>query len=203
MQNITEMIQNGQQFFSGLNKKQQQMLILLLILVVAGALSYLNFLLRPQIVGLMTNNSKIHKLEADVKNIECDAAKIGKLKNEIGKSKDKIDKCENMLPVEQEIPSLLENLSSMAKASGIKIVAITPAIVREEKAEKDRIYQEIPIMINARSGYHELGRFLSGLENSNRFMKVADINIKSNGTNQRQHDVELRILTYTLLKANK
>ncbi|MCX5680091.1 MAG: type 4a pilus biogenesis protein PilO, partial [Candidatus Omnitrophica bacterium] len=59
--------------------------------------------------------------------------------------------------------------------------------------------EEIPILINARSGYHELGKLLSNMENADRFMKVSDIQIKSNSQLPRKHEVEILVLTYVLL----
>jgi Tfp pilus assembly protein PilO len=100
----------------------------------------------------------------------------------------------------------LENLSEMAKDSNIKIVGIVPAIsyFKDDKsANKSQIYREIPILITAKSGYHELGHFLNNLENADRFMKVADIDIKSNKTSPKKHDVELMVCTYILLPENK
>jgi Tfp pilus assembly protein PilO len=59
----------------------------------------------------------------------------------------------------------------------------------------------MPIAVNARAGFHELGKFFSAIENSGRFMKVADISIKSNKASPKKHDVELVVVTYTLPEA--
>ena len=69
--------------------------------------------------------------------------------------------------------------------------------LRDQK--KAKAYQEIPIMISARSGYHELGSFISKLENADRFMEVSDIKLKANSANFRKHNVELIVSTYLLV----
>ena len=89
----------------------------------------------------------------------------------------------------------------MAKRSDVKILGITPLASKQEAPASERAYQEIPILMNARSGYHELGKFLSDLENAGRFMKVVDIKIKENLSTPKKHDVELLILTYVLLES--
>ena len=124
---------------------------------------------------------------------------IDGLKKQVAQYQDKIQRYEGMLPAEQEIPKLLEDLSQMAKESNVKIVGLTPLQSKQGSQGPDEIYQEIPIRISARSGYHELGKFLSNLENSDRFMKVADIKIKENKATPKKHDVELLVLTYVLL----
>ena len=48
--------------------------------------------------------------------------------------------------------------------------------------------------------YPSLRKFLSSMENSDRFMKVADIQIKSNAQSPKKHDVEILVLTYVLLR---
>jgi len=161
---------------------------------------YLNFLVKPQIMNLLSITAKIHSIDMDLKNAMSDIAKIDKFKEEIEKSRGKIDSYEKMLPVEQEIPTLLQYLSNMAKSSKIKILGITPVMQKEEKPDPNRIYQEIPILISFKSGYYELVEFLKKLENSDRFMKVADISIRGSTGASNKHDVELLVLTYILLK---
>ena len=99
---------------------------------------------------------------------------------------------------QQEIPSLLENLSKMAKNANITIVSITPVTSNSQKEAKSQVYEEIPILITAKSGYHELGHFLSNLENGDRFMKIINISVKTNTTAPKKHDVELMVHTYVL-----
>ncbi|MDD5428100.1 MAG: type 4a pilus biogenesis protein PilO [Candidatus Omnitrophica bacterium] len=168
----------------------------------AGAVvlyAYLNFLLFPQVSRVARAFGKAGKLAAELKNTERDVSGIGGLKKQVAVYRDKIDSYESILPAEQEIPKLLEGLSEMAKKANVKIVAITPIQTKQEP-QANQAYQEMPILINARSGYHELGRFLNSLENTDRFMKVVDISIKENKATPKKHDVEILVLTYMLLE---
>jgi Tfp pilus assembly protein PilO len=76
-----------------------------------------------------------------------------------------------------------------------------PIVGKEDKVKKSGFYKEQPILINAKCGFHELGKFLSKMENADRFMKVSDINIKSVAQSPKKHDVELLIVTYTLARS--
>lgn len=182
-------------------KNKTQMMVFALLVVVIIAVLFINFLLIPQVARLTDVFSKMGKMRSDLKSATDDIAKIEKFHKDIDSYKGKVERYEKMLPAEQEIPTLLENLSEMAKSSNIKILGITPAVQNmDQKAQKNGIYQEIPILISAKSGYHELGLFLSNLENSDRFMKVVDIEIKANKTSPKKHDIELIVLTYILLK---
>ncbi len=180
--------------------KNSRQVALIALLISAGALYiYVNFLLLPQIYGAVKTCDKANKISGDVKGAERNIAEIDDLQKQAALYRGRIEEYERMLPAEQEIPKLLEDLSNMAKESNVKIVGITPLQSKEVSQAPDAIYQDIPILISARSGYHELGKFLSNLESSGRFMKVVDIKIKENKATPKRHDVECLVLTYVLL----
>jgi len=183
-----------------LKDKKTQVVILAGLLAILGVVLYFSFILKPQIVRVAESVSAAGSIDADLKEAGKNIANIPAFKKNIVAYEEKVDRYEKMLPVEQEIPSLLENLSNIARSSNIKIVGIIPVTVKEDKPKKAQVYQEIPILINAKSGYHELGKFLSSMENSDRFMKVADIQIKSNAQSPKKHEVEVLVLTYILLR---
>lgn len=188
-----------------IKNKTQLMLAIALVSIIALFL-FINFLLLPQVMKVADIFGKIGKTNSELKMSVGEIAAIPGLKKKIDMFKGKVDSYEKMLPIEREIPSLLENLSSMAKRSRVKIVGIMPIAdqaSKQDTVKKDRIYQEIPILISAKSGYHELGMFLSDLESSDRFMKVVDISIKASKNTPSKHDIEMIVCTYILLKGNK
>lgn len=181
------------------NPKHQTIILAALIAILAVIL-YFTILLQSQVMRVVGVVIKNHKMKVELKSMESEIANIDRYKKEIDAYKDKVERYERMLPVEQEVPNLLENLSGMARGSGVKIVGITPVSTSEGKMREGNIYQEIPVLISAKSGYHELGNFMDKLEDSDRFMKVADIAINANKGAPRKHDLEVLILTYVLLK---
>lgn len=183
-----------------LKDKKTQLMILAGLVSVLVVILYVSFILMPQMERVFTAVGQASKAGSDIKDAQMNIANISKFKTNIAAYEEKIDRYEKMLPTEQEIPALLENLSDMARNSSIKIVGIMPVITKEDKAKKAYVYQERPILINAKSGYHELGKFLSNMEKADRFMKVSEIQIKANGQSPKKHDVEIMVLTYTLMK---
>jgi len=194
--------------FKSIDFKSKQIQILLLIVLISfmASAAYLYFVFVPQAVSVFTLFGNVGKIKSELKSARGVIKGFESLKNNLKESGQKVESYEKKLPAEQEIPTLLENLSNMAKESDIKIVGIVPAMsyFKDDKyVNKSLIYREIPILITAKSGYHELGRFLTSLENADRFMKVADINIKANKASPKKHDVELMVCTYVLLLENK
>jgi len=189
-----------------LKSKQTQTLLLIAFTVLVAAILYLYFAFVPQVVRVFKLTVNTGKISSELKSARIMIKDFDGFKNDLEECSQKVESYEKKLPAEQEIPALLENLSDMAKDSNIKIVSIVPAMpyLKDGKTgKKSLIYREIPILITAKSSYHELGHFLNNLENADRFMKVVDIDIKANKANPKKHDVELMICTYILLPENK
>ncbi len=204
--NILDDLKNFDLKNMDLKNKQTQILLLIVLVSFMAAAAYLYFVFVPQAVSVFKLSGNVGKMKSELKSARLVIAGTDKLENDLQEHSEKVESYEKKLPAEQEIPTLLENLSKMAKDSDIKIVGIVPAMssFKDNKPVRNSlIYREIPILITAKSGYHELGHFLDNLENADRFMKVADISIKANKTSPKKHDVELMICTYILLLGNK
>ncbi len=180
-------------------KDPKQMTIAAVLVGVCLAGLYIKFLLLPQMRFVARSSADLKKAAAAAGALERDISETGGLKKQVAMFRDKIASRERMLPAEQEIPKLLEDLSNMAKKENVKIIGITPLKPNQE-LKPDQTYREIPILINAKSGYHELGKFISDIENADRFMKVVDINIKQDAAAPKKHDVQLMVFTYQLLE---
>ena len=185
-----------------LKRPETQVLLLTVLISLIVAILYIYLVFIPQFVRVFALSGNIEKMRLELKSARYTVADTDKLKNILKENSEKIESSEKKLPAEQEIPTLLEDLSNMARDSRIKILSIVPAMSYfdgDKSGNKSQIYREIPILITARSGYHQLGHFLNGLENADRFMKVVDIGIKADKASPKEHDVELMVCTYILL----
>ena len=183
-----------------LKKDQKKMVIIAALVTITALFAYFRLLFVPQVSGLFNTVAKVNKLKTELKNAEADIAKMGAMRIAIASYDEKIGRYGDLLPTETGIPTLLGSLSEMARSSGMKIVSIVPVEDKGNKTQQGQAYQTIPIMMNTRAGYHELGKFFSTLEDSERFIKIADIRIKSTAASPKKHDVELLVLTYILLE---
>ncbi|MFH1190557.1 MAG: type 4a pilus biogenesis protein PilO [Candidatus Omnitrophota bacterium] len=178
-------------------KNPKQMVIVISSAVLLVLVVDLLLILQPQVARVSAVRSELGKVTADVKTALSDIARIDAMKQAVEAYNEKIIKYEKTLPTEEGIPGLLERLSEMAKNANMRIAGIMPI---ERKEPEAGVYKEIPIMITAKAGYHELGRFLSGLENSDRFMKVTDMEIKADKMFPKKHNVDILVVTYVLLE---
>jgi type IV pilus assembly protein PilO len=181
-----------------LKDTKTQTVILMILLGAIAAVLYIFYIFLPQVTGDINIIGKTIVMRRDMREARSLMAEKDTLKKKAQDYNEKIEVYEKKLPAQQEIPRLLEDLSKMARNANITIIGITPVILKGQKEKKVQVYQEIPILITAKSSYHEFGHFLSNLENGDRFIKVVDISIKANATAPKKHDVELMVYTYVL-----
>lgn len=178
--------------------KKTQTTILMVSLGVVVFILYISYIFLPQVANDINMIGKTIGIIGDLKEARSLIAQRDELKKKAELYNEKIELYEKKLPAQQEIPSFLENLSKMARSANITIIGIMPVTLKPQKEIKYQVYQEMPILISAKSGYHELGRFLNNLEDGGRFIKVVDINIKADTATPKKQDVELMVYTYVL-----
>ena len=136
-------------------------------------------------------NDQITLVNARVNNLDKRTELLTELKQELAGYSEG-------LPHEKDIPVFLEDLSSMAKASRIKILGITPSELRtvETGGKSNMYYKEMLIVITAKSGYHQLGQFISNLEHGKRFITIEGLQVQYDRMFPRMHTVKIELKTY-------
>ena len=77
------------------------------------------------------------------------------------------------LPNATELPGLLTDISSLGKKSGLEIRAFDPG----QKVSKG-FYAEVPIKLEFRGSYHDLGRFFDRLSRLSRIVNITELRMK-------------------------
>lgn len=114
---------------------------------------------KDQLVG------KVTEAEAASKNKE-------RHENELKDAEQKFEEMSVILPKDQEIPSLLRNISDLGKRAGLDFVEFKPG----NESPKD-FYAEIPISISIKGPYHNVGYFLGEVSGLDRLVTVDNINM--------------------------
>jgi type IV pilus assembly protein PilO len=78
----------------------------------------------------------------------------------------------SQLPSDTEVPGLLEDITNKGMLNGMEFdsIALQNEVARE-------FYIELPIQIEARGSYHDLGAFISGMAGLPRIVTLHDFNI--------------------------
>ncbi len=182
--------------------KKNEILALTALIGAIILVGYFLLFLNPMLSKLSDLSRKVSKLQSDLNIADLSIGGMPKLEKEIMELKSKAMDYINKLPKEEELPALLENLSTMAQNTDIKITKISPIkdteAATDPKTAKSIIYQEKGISINAQCGYHQLGTFISEMEDAERFMEIFDITVESVKTTPKRHNVQLIVKTFIL-----
>jgi len=126
-------------------------------------------------------SKEITKLEKQQTQLQTQIAKLEKTSKEIDKHREemvtteaKFNAASVLLPQQQEIPSLLTNISGLGTESGLDFVTFQP----QGERRKD-FYAEIPVTIQVTGPYHNVGLFLYKISKLNRIVTVSNISMGS------------------------
>ena len=182
--------------------KEKNRVLVLFILVIAIILAaYFYFFLKPEIGALRKVLTKVAGLNKNIKEVDKLIDNIDSFKTRIADLKEKVGQYETRLPTKKEISSILNHLSALASQEDIKITGIKELeTIKGEMQEGEQAYSGVPIEIDMKSGYHQLGKFISQIENSDRLMKIDDLEIKSTSENLTEHNVKLIVSSFVLVK---
>jgi Tfp pilus assembly protein PilO len=164
------------------------------------AVFYLGLFVRPTMKRFFRLLPEASQLKAKIIKVEKDWENIEALKGRVSQSHEKIGTYERKLPVEKEVPAVLEFLSQAARKMDVRITEIKPVDQDKDEPGIHSLYYRIPILLKAECGYHQLGRFLNKLESADRFVKIDDIKITTNPAQPAIHDVKLVVVTYVMEK---
>ncbi len=168
-----------------------------LIILVAGlavAAVYGSIFIVPKVVELPKVSREINDLNRKIDLVGDRVRRLDSMKQKLNDLKGEMEGYAKGLPKEKEIPEFLEELSSIAKVSGIKILSITPSAL--SGAQGGGHYKEMPINISAKCGYHQLGQFISEIELSKRFITVGDLQIRQDENTPSKHLVNIVLIAY-------
>lgn len=164
-------------------------------------LDYL-ILLRPQLVILGQIKRQINALSADLKSTKEGIASIDQLKKQRAFLQSRIGTVGERITPEGEIPVVLENISKIAKQTNLKITQIKPSRESEKMIATSPVgvIYELPILVEGRCGYHQLGSFVNKLEGSKIFMDLAGMEMVPSPDDALHHNIKLVVKTYIVEK---
>ena len=172
------------------------------VLILIFILDYF-LVMGPQLNTLRALNPKISALSSDIKTAKEGMAKINQYRQDIAKLNEKQEKANRRVITKEEVNWVLDSISRIAIDERVKIDQIMPLKGSETVllSNKEGKYYSFPIMVNARCGYHELGKFLNKIEHGDVFLSVNDLNFAASGDGTDRHIAKLTFKTVVFEKA--
>jgi type IV pilus assembly protein PilO len=191
-------------------KSQRDQAMLLVGIIAIGLVgAYWNFVYKPKADELTIQQERVDTLE--VRNarakVEMASGSIDKLKAEADAFARDLEVMRQLVPTSNEVPALLEQVSTAARRVGLDLATVQPEPVIEGDQFDTYTYK-----ISVTGGYHAIARFLSNVGSLTRIVApmnltlAAATNPKATAVQRRAEgasalDTKLEIQTYVVRTA--
>ncbi|PHR27560.1 MAG: pilus assembly protein PilO [Desulfotalea sp.] len=143
--------------------------ILLLPVVIFYVLFY-----QPKDTEITTLQNQTVQLKHQVQMAKSRAANKDQFELELAEAKKMFEETALLLPREKEIPKLLKDISALGRNAGLDFLSFKPL----SDITKD-FYTELPVSINVRGPYHNMGFFFDQVSKLERIVSVTNIKMSS------------------------
>ncbi len=150
------------------------------ILVVVLLVDYFG-IMQFQVGALRKLNTAIHQFKTETKAIRDGEKRISQYQAEAKRLDKKLETIDRMIKGKGDIPDILEDISRIANGNRVRIEQIVPDTVLASPVLKDAdgAYYLLPIVVEAKAGYHEFGRFMNQLEGEGVLADLAALEMTS------------------------
>ena len=162
------------------------------------AVLYLTFLIVPKFSDLQKLSREVGDLNDKITLVNTRVKKLDEATKKLKALREEEALYAKQLPAQKEIPAFLEGLAQTADKSSVKILSVTPHEMTgvDKRGKEKQYYCEMPVIVTAKSGYHQLGEFINDIEKGKRFMTVEDLRITYDPAVPRGHNIKLVLETY-------
>jgi type IV pilus assembly protein PilO len=183
--------------------KREQGLVAAMVMAVALAGAYGYFLYMPKRVQLAAIEQHVEAL--DKKNMQAKAdlanGSVEKLKQQSAEYQASLKSLQQLVPTANEVPALLENVSTAARRVGLDLASVEPmpVLVGEQ-------FDTYRYKVSVRGGYHALAGFLTNVGSLNRIVAPVALDVKQQNAADRKKarpkegestlDTDFQIQTY-------
>jgi len=144
-----------------------------LIALIPLIIFYFSFYRSNQQKAMNLTNQK-STLVLEIRKVKARASNLAQFEEELAKAEELFFKTSVLLPKEKEIPKLLRDISALGRNAGLDFLTFTP----QADNPKD-FYAEIPVTINVRGPYHNMGFFFDQVSKLERIVTVANVRMSS------------------------
>lgn len=161
---------------------------LLLFSAIVGAGIY--FLIVDKHTAVEREVRKESELKQQFESKAFQVANLAALRKQMADVEERFAELLKQLPTDKEVPGLLEDITAIGKSAGLDIDSI--ALQAERKAQ---FYVELPISIQVRGTYHQMGEFVSGVAAIKRIVTLHDYALTPSG-NQLTMNISAKTYRY-------
>ena len=168
---------------------------------------YITAIVRPLMREGGQLGQQLREAREQLKLLEAATANEDALREQYHQLEQNVLSLRKLLPSEEELPAVIELVSDMASQSQVKIQTIFPQRPMGNEVgggKKDKgaapkqlaVYKDVLIQIDALAGFHQLGAFLSLVEQGDKPMQIANLRITQDPKETRRLRIKLLLKSY-------
>jgi Tfp pilus assembly protein PilO len=184
------------EYYNNLNDKARYAILAGVVFLIILADVFL--LVLPQIGGIADVNDQIKKMSDDTQQVLVGRQRTNLLKKSLQGERNQLSSLSIKVRPIQEVPAILSTISSIAKEYGVRIDQLIPEYNQLEalNADAEGKYYALPVLIKARCGYHNFGRFLNKVENAELSFMIKSFIVQNDETspNTRLFSLTINII---------
>ncbi len=181
---------------SKLPPKQKLLVAVLVSVVVAVGYYYLYYSDASKKIDVL--QGQLRQMSSTIKEQEVIARNLPSFRLEVTKLEEDLKLLLDQLPNSAELPSLLNNLSELARESRLDVLKFTP----KPEIKKD-FYAEIPVSVAVYGNYRSFIVFADKVSHLPRIVNLSDITFaqpKRGGDGQMQVNITCQAMTFRFLE---
>ncbi|HSE91957.1 MAG TPA: type 4a pilus biogenesis protein PilO [Methylomirabilota bacterium] len=168
---------------------QKLLLGIMGLAVIAGVSYYL--LISPAETRVAALGGQLTLVQAELAQNRRIAADIARYRQELAQLERRMEAIRERLPNEKEMPALYRTVSDAAYQAGLGVALFEP------KAPKiTDYYSELPIVVAAEGGYHDVGTFLGRVASLPRVVNLTDWKLSGLTKGKGSLKADLMLATY-------
>ena len=159
---------------ANLTKRDQTLVAVCIIaLAVGGAYGY--FMYWPKRAQLAVIEEHVTTLDAknEAARRELSNGSVAKLAQQAAEYKASLDLLKELVPTTNEVPALLENVSTAARRVGLDLASVEPMPVIQGE-----MFDTYRYKLSVKGGYHETAGFLTNVASLNRIVAPVAVDVK-------------------------
>lgn len=162
---------------------------ILVFAIVVGA--GLHFLVRDKHDALEKEIAKEQDLKNEYQRKAFQVASLDALRKQMADVEGRFAELLKQLPTDKEVPGLLEDITEIGRQAGLEfnLIALQPE-------RKEQFYVELPIRIQVRGDYHQMGEFVSGVAAIKRIVTLHDFSLQPAGDNTLSMEISAKTYRY-------
>lgn len=142
-------------------------------LLLAGAFWYFRFSPQQLTIGAMNAHTDTVETNNRMARVAIARGTVQQLQNEAADFQKNLDMMRELVPTSNEVPSLLENVSTAARRVGLDLASVEPVpVIQGEQFDTYRY------KVSVIGGYHELAEFLANVGSLPRIMAPVGLDLK-------------------------